>query len=164
MSRKIRMTLDPQSISRAIREVERYENELKRKINLLLTRLAEDGANIARVSVAEMNAVETGALLESIQGYFDPKRGVGIVEAGSKYAIYVEFGTGVVGEGTYTGDSVYEWVYDINGHGEDGWTYFNANDGRFYHTTGQVSRPFMSMTARELSNEVEQVAMEVFGR
>lgn len=170
MSRKIRMTLDPQSISRAIREVELYEKDLKRKIGLLVERLVNDGVEIAKMHVSSLDAVYTGELLNSIDGYFDASKGIGYVRAGSPYAIFVEFGTGVVGEGT-SGEAgaidahgAMYWEYDINGHGLDGWTYFNEKDGQFYHTLGQPARPFMSMTTRLLDSEVERVVTEVFGR
>lgn len=73
----------------------------------------------------------------------------------SNYAIFVEFGTGVVGEGSsHPKASEYGWVYDVNGHGESGWWYpTDADDpnptkklgkeGWIAFTRGQASRPFM---------------------
>lgn len=71
------------------------------------------------------------------------------------YAVFVEFGTGVIGENSqHPKASEHGWVYDSHGHGEAGWWYpTDAGDpnpttklsknGWIAFTRGQVSRPFM---------------------
>lgn len=61
---------------------------------------------------------------------------------GSDYAVYVEYGTGIVGE---MSPHPHPWEYDINGHGEEGWV-FKSDDGNWYRTKGQMSHPFMYNT------------------
>lgn len=159
----IRMTLDPESIDSAIREIEAYKKELERKIASLIRALVDYGVEVAKVQIREMDAIYTGQLEESIEGFFDSTSRVGIIQAGAPYAIYVEFGTGIIGAGS-PHPAPNGWVYDINGHGESGWWYYNDRDNRMHWTQGMASRPFMYNTARALKDECRKIAREVFGR
>ena len=161
--RKISFGLSVKEINRAIREVEKYKRELTEKVNLLIGELTDYGVEVAKAQVRELGAWYTGELESSIEGYFSPSVGVGIIKAGAPYAVYVEFGTGVVGK-SQPHPSPDDWRYDINEHGESGWWYFNDNTGRMQWTKGMPSRPFMYNTARELENACERIAREVFGR
>lgn len=67
------------------------------------------------------------------------------LKIGTDYAIYVEYGTGIVGkQGQPHPNPEIPWQHDINGHGEDGWFYME--NGRGHWTSGQASRPFMYET------------------
>lgn len=161
--RKISFGLSVKEINRAIREVEKYKAELSNKMSMLIEALTDYGVEIAKVQVRQLGAWYTGELESSISGYFSPSLGVGIIKAGAPYAVYVEFGTGVVGK-SQPHPSPDDWRYDINEHGESGWWYFNDYTGHPQWTKGMPSRPFMYNTARELENACERVAREVFGR
>ena len=77
------------------------------------------------------------------------------VTVGSEYAIYVEYGTGIVGaRESHPNPMAQGWVYDVNNHGEKGWMYPTTADdpnpqkkmfnGQLYGwTRGMASRPFM---------------------
>lgn len=80
-----------------------------------------------------------------------------VLYVGCDYAIYVEFGTGIVGsENPHPNPS--RWQYDVNQHGDEGWWYKTDNpypnqkviktdDGEtLAHTRGQESKPFMYKT------------------
>lgn len=82
--------------------------------------------------------------------------GVSIMINDDGYAIFVEYGTGVIGEDTpHPQAHMNGWVYDVNGHGEYGWWYpskesdpnptrYLSKDGTWWAwTRGQQSRPFM---------------------
>jgi hypothetical protein len=163
MAKKIRFSLSEKDINRAIREVEQYKAELNVKISRLIEALTDYGVEIAKVQVRSLGAWYTGELESSIEGYFSPSVGVGIIKAGAPYAVYVEFGTGVVGASA-PHPAPTEWAYDVNGHGDAGWWYYNPNDGRVHWTKGMESRPFMYNTVRELEQICVSVAKEVFGR
>ena len=160
---KFKIHLNPKDIGRVIKDIKKYKRELKAKIELLIKELTEYGVEIAKAQVRELGAKYTGELEESIEGYFDPVSGVGIIKAGAPYAVYVEFGTGIVGK-HQPHPSPEGWRYDINSHGESGWWYFNDNTGRMQWTKGMPSRPFMYNTARMLENECRIIAREVFNR
>lgn len=161
--RKISFGLSVKEIDRAIKEVEKYKSELNAKISLLIETLTDYGVEIAKVQVQQLGAWYTGELESSISGYFSPSTGVGIIKAGAPYAVYVEFGTGVVGAGS-PHPAPAGWQYDVNDHGESGWWYYNDRDGKMHWTKGMQSRPFMYNTARELEQECVRIAKEVFSR
>ena len=158
----IRFSLEEKDIDRAIREVKQFKREFLDKCNELVKELTEHGAKVAKVKVAELDAIYTGALMNSIEGYYSPTTNVGIIKAGTYYAAYVEFGTGVVGSQSRHPNPG-KWQYDINGHGDEGWVYYDDESGKFRWTKGFKSRPFMYNTARELERDCKKIAEEVFG-
>jgi hypothetical protein len=160
---KYTINLNPKHIGRVIKDIEKYKRELTEKVNLLIGELTDYGVEVAKAQVRELGAWYTGELESSIEGYFSPSVGVGIIKAGAPYAVYVEFGTGIVGK-SQPHPSPDDWRYDINEHGESGWWYFNDYTGHPQWTKGMPSRPFMYNTARELENACERIAREVFGR
>lgn len=160
---KFKINLNPREIDRLIKDIKQYKRELTEKVNLLIGELTDYGVEVAKAQVRELGAWYTGELESSIEGYFSPSVGVGIIKAGAPYAVYVEFGTGVVGK-SQPHPSPDGWRYDINEHGESGWWYFNDYTGHPQWTKGIPSRPFMYNTARELENACERIAREVFGR
>ena len=161
--RKISFGLSVKEINRAIREVEKYKAELNAKVSMLIEALTDYGVEIAKVQVRQLRAWYTGELESSISGYFSPSTGVGIIKAGAPYAVYVEFGTGIVGSGS-PHPAPAGWQYDVNAHGESGWWYYNDRDGKMHWTKGMPSRPFMYNTAKQLENECKIIAREVFNR
>lgn len=158
----IRFTLDEKDINRAIREVEQFKKEFLEKCNRLVEALTDEGVKIAKIKVAELDAVYTGELMNSIEGYYSPTYNVGIIKAGAYYAAYVEFGTGVVGKQS-PHPTPNGWQYDVNAHGDEGWVYYDDESGKFRWTKGFKSRPFMYNTARQLEKDCMKIAKEVFG-
>jgi len=163
VSKKIIFGLSTKEINRAIRELEQYKKELNRKTSLLIEALTDRGVEIAKAQIRELGAVYTGELESSISGYFSPSTGVGIIKAGAPYAVYVEFGTGIVGAGS-PHPAPAGWRYDVNNHGEKGWWYFNDRDQKWHWTKGIESRPFMYNTVQILERECMRIAKEVFAR
>ena len=159
----IRFSLDQKDIDRAIRELKQFKNEFLKKCNSLVQELTDLGVDIAKVEVTQLDAVYTGELRNSIEGYYSPSTNVGIIKAGAYYAVYVEFGTGVVGNQS-PHPNPQGWSYDVNAHGDEGWVYYNDDIGEFRWTKGFKSRPFMYNTARQLEKECEKISREVFGK
>lgn len=159
----IRFSLNENDIDRAIREVKQFKAEFLEKCNRLVEALTDYGVEVAKLEVAQLDAVYTGELMNSIEGYYSPTYNVGIIKAGAYYAAYVEFGTGVVGSQS-PHPNPDGWQYDINNHGDSGWVYYNEDVGGFRWTKGFKSRPFMYNTARELEKSCARIAREVFGR
>jgi HK97 gp10 family phage protein len=159
----IRFTLDETEIDKAIQKVKSYKTTFLNKCGKLVEVLTQEGAEIAKVQVAQLDAVYTGELMNSIDGYFDSTTGVGIIRADAYYAIYVEFGTGVVGKQS-PHPNPNGWQYDVNNHGDKGWVYYDDENDKFRWTKGFKSRPFMYNTARQLEKECARIAREVFGK
>ena len=156
----IKFTLD--DIDRAIKEVAQFKREFLEKCNRLIEALTDSGVEIAKIKVAELDAVYTGELMNSIEGYYSPTYNVGIIKAGAYYAAYVEFGTGVVGSQS-SHPNPQGWQYDVNNHGDEGWVYYDDESGKFRWTKGFKSRPFMYNTARQLEKDCKRIVQEVFG-
>lgn len=163
--------LDPQSIADAINELQQYQKDVERKTRLLVQRLTDYGANIARVKIVGMGAFYSGDLLSGVDGYYSPTLNAGFVKVTSDHVAFVEFGTGVVGQNSPHRNGEYlakaAWAYATGPkifttqNGKVGWIY-PTDDGGFRFTEGMRSRPFMHETATELALIFDQMAMEVF--
>ena len=163
----ISFSLSEKSINEAIKALDNYKKEFNRKCNELIKQLTDYGYEFAKFEVLRLGAFDTGELADSIHGYFDPDSHVGFIRAECWYAIYVEYGTGVVGAGSYGDPShpaagEHGWYYDVNHHGENGWVYFNEREGKVMRTKGQPSHPFMYNTFRELQQKAHDYAKSVF--
>lgn len=147
----IDMTLDPDSIDRAIRQIETIRSLLYPAMMDYIGKLAEKGVEIAKAELIffDKPAYDLGLLSESVR-YEMHEHGATIVAGeglesgypGQSYAMFVEHGTGVFGA-------------DLNDHGWEGWTYFNPRIGKFVHTVGMPPRPFMHNTYEDLIDEIK---------
>lgn len=156
MKQKIRLQLDTDSIDSAIKEVKTYQNRLKMMYDIMCRKLIAEGVQFAKDQVKMYQAVDTWNLHDSIEGFYDPVTGIGIIkcyavdnEYNFNYAQIVEFGSGVGpsggGEGHTSHIAGEGWQRDIHHYGTNGWWY---GDGHW--TMGQEPRPFMYETYMEL--------------
>ena len=86
--------------------------------------------------------VDTGALRESIHMQFTPKGkgSTGKVYTNMEYAAYVEFGTGIQGNGSYPhADKLSQELT----YRDTPWWYTKDEGETFIHTKGQVAQPYM---------------------
>ena len=160
------------SIRNAIEKLKRYKKKVETNTRLLVQRLTDEGANIARIKIVNMGAYATGELLSGVDGYFSPSLNAGFVRVTSDHVAFVEFGTGVVGRANPHKNGEYlskaAWSYASGAkifttkNGKIGWIY-PTDDGGFRFTEGMPSRPFMYETAVELQSKFKQTAKEVFG-
>lgn len=178
MPKTITFSLDSASIGKAISELNGFIDDVRRMMGELVKQLTEQGAQVAMVKVAELGAVDTGELSDSIWGVYDEESHVGIIRASAPYAFFVEYGTGVMAQGhpgagdgwdpppvtvEMNGKSYGPYTqYDTNGHGENGWFYTSERDGKSHWTRGQVGRPFMYETFKELQNLAPSIAAKIF--
>lgn len=169
----ITINLSEKSIKDAIKELEEYKRKLTANSQEIAQRLAEYGVQIACAQVTSLDAVFTGELLSSIHEECvddNEEKSIWAVAADSEHAMFVEFGTGIIGASSpYPGkfpDDV-TWSYASGktirqlADGRYGW-FYPADDGQWYFTEGMPSRPFMYHTANELMDMVVRVAKEVF--
>lgn len=161
--KKFKNDLSVDGIRQLQSDLEKYKSDITYKCRLLAERLAEQGVEIARLKVAEYDAIYTGELLASINYEYGST-----IQNGAKWIVYtdcpwakfVEFGTGLIGKNSPHPDtSIIGWKYDVNEHGEKGWFYFK--DGEWHWTKGMPSRPFMYETSMELMKVITKTAKEV---
>lgn len=174
----IDVELTRSSLDRAIREVRSLQSELARSMDALMQKLVEEGISVARIQIASMDAVDTGALEQSIAGYFDPQTRIGYVYSGSMYAIYVEYGTGPIGaQSPHPAPETGNWAYAIGDKiaptkdGRMGWVYKKGSGGvysedgnGFAWTQGYPSRPFMFNTLQWLEEAAETIASTMWAQ
>lgn len=154
-----------------IKELEEYKRSVQEKTSLLVQKLTDFGAEIARIKIVSMGAYYSGNLLSGVSGYYSPTLNAGFVKVTSDHVAFVEFGTGVVGQtnshknGEYLSKAA--WSYASGSKifttqdGRVGWIY-PTDDGGFRFTEGMKSRPFMYETALELQNNLQRITKEVF--
>lgn len=165
--------LSQSSIQNAIKQLRAYQDSLTYKCQVVAQKLAEKGVEIARVQIADLDAIFNQDLIKSIHSeYVGSVKGGGVwaVVAGSSHAAFVEMGTGIVGqEHPYPGelpDGV-TWNYASGktirqlADGRYGW-FYPGDDGKWYFTEGMPSRPFMYYTSLKLMKLVEKTVKEVF--
>ena len=158
-------------IKNAIKELRKYKKHIETKTRLLVKKLTDEGAEIARVKIVNMGAYYSGDLLSGVEGYYSPTLNAGFVRVTSDHVAFVEFGTGVVGQnnphknGEYLSKAAWQYASGAKifttQDGRVGWIY-PTDDGGFRFTEGMESRPFMYETALELQSKFERMAKEVF--
>lgn len=160
------------SIGKATRKLYAYKRRVQNKTSLLVQKLTDYGAEIARIKIVNMGAYYSGELLSGVSGYFSPSLNAGFVKVTSDHVAFVEFGTGVVGQNNPHKNGEYlskaAWSYASGAKifttqdGRVGWIY-PTDDGGFRFTEGMESRPFMYETALELQRDLQKITKEVFG-
>lgn len=156
----IEFTLDERSVAKAVQELNDFIRYLGNAMTILINTLAERGVEIAKANIMAFDkpAVDTGALQDSIFSAMLNKE-TAVVATGVMYALFVEYGTGIIGEFEHHPEPN-GYGYDVNGHGVDGWVY-HGTDGKFHHTLGMESRPFMYNTLRDLEIDAEKIGARV---
>lgn len=161
----IQADISPESLSKAANQVRGRAEELKRAVNTLCNQLAELGKTVAMANVS----IDSGELQSSIK-VEKTTDGYQLV-ADSPYAAFHEFGTGVVGQGTYQYPFPIPWAYDVRRTPEAHsladptiWFYWNSKRGRFESTRGQRGHAFMAQAAETMRQQVRPIASEVIGR
>ena len=173
MKRTLKADLSKSGIEGLIKELQNYrDNILPNKLRQISETLAKEGVIVAKMQVAKYNAYFTGELSESISKKFGlqtKNRSVFYVVADSEHAVFVEFGTGQLGEEApypYPMPEGFSWEYNKGqtifevAPGQYGWVY--QRDGHTYFTQGMPARPFMYETAMDLYTKVVSVVTNVF--
>lgn len=158
-----KVELSQESVRRLKEGIAAYAGSLRQRCDELCRRLSAIGVEAA---VAHAK-VDTGELASGISF-----RRVGgadyLVVSEGPYAAFVEFGTGVVGAGSYDGGLPEGWQYDARrtpeAHDTDDpsrWYYYDE-DGRLRSTRGQRASSYMAKAAEDMRQRVLSVAKEVF--
>lgn len=174
MKKTLKADLSVSSIRNLQRELEKYRDSLTYKARLLAEKLSERGVEIARVQIADLDAIFTGELIQSLHSEYKGSTQYGAifaVVADSSHAVFVEFGTGQRGEDKpypYPLPEGVSWDYNVGKTirqnpvtGRYFW-FYPGQDGKWHYTEGMPSRPFLYLTSMELIREVPKIAKEIF--
>lgn len=174
--RMFKATLSVDSIRNLQKELEKYKDSLTYKARLLAERLSERGVEIARVQVAELDAIFTGELIQSLHSEYQgstPYGAIFAVVTDSEHCAFVEFGVGQRGSDTpypYPLPEGVSWDYNVgktirkNATTGRYYWFYPGKDGKWHYTEGLPARPFMFLTSLELQKEVIEIAKEIFGK
>lgn len=165
--------LDVKSITNAIKELNDYQKWIKHKAGNLVWRLAEMGAVNVSIGYARAAYVGTKDVQVNIRDTDDPNKL--ILEASGETVLVLEFGSGIrfgyghpepSVEGVQMGPGTHpDKHYSFNSQGElvENW----QNDLGWWipggeHTYGNPPSMTMYFTAKELREDIERIAREVF--
>lgn len=173
MPKDIKFDLSPSSITSAIGELTVYKTQLKAKMIDACDAIATKGMEVAQENVSSMGAVDVGDLIGSfsVETNFRGNHAESILSNDSDHAMFVEFGTGEVGEihpYPYPMPEGVSWEYNSGAtikYNEEKGTYYwfyPGDDGKWHYTEGMPSRPYMGMTAAYLREHASEIAREVF--
>lgn len=161
---KISMTLSPNSIDKALTQLKEYRDGLQDKAQKIAEQLAAIGG--VNVSVMFSQAIyddgnDVSVSVEETEGGY-------AIKASGQTVLFVEFGAGArygyghpqaaefgYGPGTYNPSSG-------NWNNPKGWWYSVGGKQR-RHTYGNPPNMAMYNTAKDLREEIERIAREVFG-
>lgn len=154
MSDKISINVfSRKSISEAIERVQMLQDKIEGKHQQTVEQLTQIGYEYMMTIVK----IDGGELADSITLEFDSESNTGRIRVGSDYAIFVEYGTGVVGASSPHPEPAPGWTYDVNAHGEKGWTYFDAKQNRYRWTKGQSASAFVYRTLQYMKSQAGEV-------
>lgn len=167
------LKIDPlsgSSVNKAILKLQEYADSLPKRTTDLVKRLTEFGYNACIRNVLSLDIYDSGELINSIRTEIKNNGFTGMIVVDCDYAIFVEFGTGIVGKNNaYIGKAMAELGYSYGGgsayvvtaDGRIGW-YYPTDDGDYRFTEGMPSRPFMYRTGIEISNMILSLAKGAF--
>lgn len=125
----------------SIKNVDRLTHRFNNIANMELRAAMNKATQLVHGQAKALSPADTGLLRESIhmQVKDTGKELQGRVYTNCEYAPYVEFGTGVTGNGTYP--------YAIEGlsleYRDKGWAYYDEDNDEWIYTNGQVAQPYM---------------------
>lgn len=161
----MRVALSQRSVRDAIAEVSRYRTSLPSRLDRALRQLAEIGVTAAQGSVRTSEIDVAAAIRFERNG-----EACYLVISDDERAAFAEFGTGVMGEGTYPGELPPEWGYDLRWTPEahdpehpEKWYYYDE-EGRRCSTWGQQADAYMLAGSEVMRQMVRPIFEEVFSR
>lgn len=175
MSRRvIRYSLDPQSIDKAIMELQDYKEWLIEKTKELLNELAREGCSIASAKFQE--AVYDGTNDVKVHWEDRGEHVAAIIAIGAS-VLFIEFGTGVRYPDNHPEAHENGMIRGEYGHGlgkmKRGWRYkgepgtngaliVNGKHEGMILTYGNPSNMCLYQTGRDLREKVEEIARRVY--
>lgn len=167
----IRFGLSDSEISRAVRELEEYKQEIIRKTEILRERVAEKITELSQNGfdgAVVDDLVNGGQRTAQVEVNLENRQDLSIVFTDSKDAVWVEFGTGVYHNGS-AGSSPHpkgqKIGYTIGGYGKgmgkrNVWGYYEEGELRLTH--GAPATMPMYNAVKMVCDEISAIAKEVF--
>ena len=185
-TKRKRLNLSKKSFHDYADEIRKYRDDIEQKTDLFVFRLTEIGYNVIKSTLSEH--VDSGSTIGSVSIKFDQEAGryQWIISADSDALLFLEFGSGLKGQGSAQNPKAGEMgmgpgTFSPAGHWDDpnGWWYQKGSkdswrskknedgtynsDVKWHHTFGhEASMPFYKAEV-EMKKEIEAIAKEIFG-
>lgn len=168
MAKRISISLSQKSIQKAIDELNQYKDNLRRKNDEFVRRLADVGLDVIKSIMSSIPNEESGDYdTEIVLNHEGNISGASIKLSGNKI-LFIEFSAGIrYGTDSYplpSGDKYGMGTYPGKGHWNSphGWWYIDEN-GEKHHSYG--NRAYMPMYHAEqaIIMQIRNIAQEVFG-
>lgn len=169
MAKKISISLSQSSIQSAIDELNKYKNNLQRKQEIFIERLAKEGLQVIQSTMESIPDEEKGSYYTEIVSNSQGDIIGATIRLSGDSVLFIEFSAGITygtssyplpsgskyGVGTYPGQT---HAFDKNG-----WWYIDER-GEKHHSYG--NRAYMPMYHAEqaIIIQIRTIAKEVFGR
>lgn len=171
MGKKITFSLSQKSVNEAIKEIEKYKQNLIRKQQIFVERLAKAGLEVVQQTMESVPEENKGSYYTEViaDGNGGNMAGAAIRLSGNKI-LFIEFSAGITfgsapgsyplpsgagyGYGTYP-----DQKYALS---PNGWWY-KGEDGKYHHSYGNRSYMPMYHAEEAIILTVWQIAREVFG-
>lgn len=133
------------------RLVKRFDNIAKMELSDTMNKATA----LVHGQAKALAPVDKGQLAGSIHMKVGKKNNSveGRVYTNVEYAPYVEFGTGIKGDGTYP--------YKVDGlslsYRDKGWAYFDEDKGEWIYTKGQEAQPYMYPALKENEKTIKKM-------
>lgn len=139
----------------SIKGVDRLTQRFNKIANMELKTAMNTATKLVHGQAKALAPADTGQLRGSIhmQVKDTGKELQGRVYTNVEYAPYVEFGTGVTGNGTYP--------YQIEGlkleYKSKGWAYYDEDKGKWIYTKGQKAQPYMYPALKQNEKAIKRI-------
>jgi HK97 gp10 family phage protein len=139
----------------SIKGVDRLTQRFNKIADMELNATMNKATQLVHGQAKALAPVDKGGLVGSIhmQVKHTGKELQGRVYTNLEYAPYVEFGTGINGNGTYP--------YTIEGlnleYKNKGWAYYDEDKGEWIYTKGQVAQPYMYPALKENEKTIKRM-------
>ena len=138
-----------------IKGIDSLTQRFNKIANMELKTAVNKATQLVHGQAKALAPVDNGGLAGSIhmQVKDTGKELQGRVYTNLEYAPFVEFGTGVNGNGTYP--------YQVEGfnleYKNKGWAYYDEDKGEWIYTRGQVAQPYMYPALKENEKTIKQI-------
>jgi HK97 gp10 family phage protein len=138
-----------------VKGIDRLTKSFNKIAALELRDTMNDATKLVHGQAKDLAPVDKGQLAGSIHMQVKSTGDAleGRVYTNVEYAAYVEFGTGIKGNGTYP--------YQVEGlsleYRDKGWAYFDEDKGEWIYTKGQEAQPYMYPALKENEKTIKKM-------
>lgn len=152
----MKLTITSKGLDSLITEINQVKVEMDSVPGEILEELLSEGE---RIMSGNIDMSEVADSVTSYVSIVEKGSAKGYISAEHESAVYLEYGTGIVGVWNPHPELPIGWVYDINEHGYSGWVYWDSS-GRKRWTMGLPSNQFILKTREELQREAGDIAIK----